>query len=220
MPEPASNSSPVQRDPDTVSSTMLEQLRAQDPEAWRRLVKLLGPLVYEWCHHHFRLQPSDADDIVQDVFRTVSTALGGFHRDKPGDTFRGWVWTITRSKVCNYLRAKKKQALAFGGTDANQQWEQLRDDGSLAVDEPSPAEGDRSIVSRALDSIRNDFTDTTWRAFLGTAIDGRSSNDVAEELGISPAAVRQAKARVLRRLRQEVEGLLRVQSGECQADTS
>ena len=40
--------------------------------------------------------PGDAEDILQDVFSAVSLHLSRFHRDRPGDTFRGWLSTIAR----------------------------------------------------------------------------------------------------------------------------
>jgi RNA polymerase sigma-70 factor (ECF subfamily) len=59
-----------------------------------------------------------------------------------------------------------------------------------------------------LDIIRNDFEETTLKAFWGMAVDGRSSADVASDLGLSKEAVRRAKFRVLKRLREELAGML------------
>jgi RNA polymerase sigma-70 factor (ECF subfamily) len=59
-------------------------------------------------------------------------------------------------------------------------------------------------VHACADSIRHEFGDRVWNSFWRTAVDGRSSSDVAEELKITPAAVRQNKRRVLLRLRQEL----------------
>ena len=49
--------------------------------------------------------------------------------------------------------------------------------------------------------LKADFSDRVWQAFWRTAIDGVSAREVADELKMTPHAVRQAKARVLRRLR-------------------
>ena len=55
--------------------------------------------------------------------------------------------------------------------------------------------------------MRQDFEEPTWRAFWGTAVDGQSPDEVARELGLTVAAVYQAKSRVPRRLRAELAGL-------------
>ena len=60
------------------------------------------------------------------------------------------------------------------------------------------------MVGRALDLIKNEFEERTWRAFWLTAVGDRVPNEVALELGMSAGAVRVAKSRVLRRLREEL----------------
>ena len=64
------------------------------------------------------------------------------------------------------------------------------------------------VIHRAMELIRGEFEDDTWQVFVQTVYDGLEAPIVAEELGKTPAAVRKAKARVLRRLREELDGLL------------
>src|SRR5438132_19538 len=54
---------------------------------------------------------------------------------------------------------------------------------------------------------RGRFTASTWKAFWGTAVDGRNPKEVGGELGLSPGAVYVAKSRVLARLRDKVREL-------------
>ena len=63
------------------------------------------------------------------------------------------------------------------------------------------------LVSRALKIMKTDFQPTTWQACWEHVVCGRPVAEVAAELGISAKAVYLAKARVLRRLRQELQGL-------------
>jgi DNA-directed RNA polymerase specialized sigma24 family protein len=55
--------------------------------------------------------------------------------------------------------------------------------------------------------IRNEFEERTWQALWRTTVDGRSPAEVAGELNMTAGAVRVAKSRVLRRLRQELGDL-------------
>ena len=50
--------------------------------------------------------------------------------------------------------------------------------------------------------IQSDFEQSTWQAFWRTTVDHQTAPDVANELNMSPGAVRQAKHRVLARLRE------------------
>ncbi len=55
--------------------------------------------------------------------------------------------------------------------------------------------------------IRGEFEERTWQAFYRVTVEGQAAKHVAENLGVTPSAVRLAKSRVLRRLREEMAGL-------------
>jgi RNA polymerase sigma-70 factor (ECF subfamily) len=75
-------------------------------------------------------------------------------------------------------------------------------------DDPSAAESHGGILRRALELIRADFEESSWKAFWQTAVEGRNTADVARELGMSVFAVYQAKYRVQRKLRDELGEVL------------
>ena len=184
------------------SSSLITRLKARDADAWRRLSHLYGPLVYGWLRRA-GLQDGDAADVVQDVFLAVAQNIDAFRRDRENDSFSGWLWTIARSKLNDHYRRRVGQPRADGGTDFQQQMQQLSEQpeaGELAA-------ATQALARRALELIQTDFEETTWRAFWRTAVDGQSAAAVAAELSLSVASVYTAKSRVLRRLRQELDGL-------------
>jgi DNA-directed RNA polymerase specialized sigma24 family protein len=65
-----------------------------------------------------------------------------------------------------------------------------------------------SVAHRALELVRAEFEERTFQAFLRVTVGGQRPAEVADDLGISVGAVCTAKWRVLRRLREEVEGLI------------
>ncbi len=183
----------------STSTGLLARLRAKDGDAWSRLAKLYGPTVYGWCRRR-GLKTEDAADVVQEVFRAVAAHVQDF---QPGPTgsFRGWLWTIARSKMLDHFRRDQRQPKAAGGSDAQRSMQQIPE--SLDESEPGPnPSGD--LVRRALALIRPDFTDASWRAFWRVAMEDQPVDEVARELGITPNAVYIAKSRVLRRLRDEL----------------
>jgi RNA polymerase sigma-70 factor (ECF subfamily) len=190
----------------SVSDSLLQRLREGDAEAWQRLTRLYGPTVYGWCRGA-RLSPEDAADLGQQVFTAVSCSLRKFQRNGPGDSFRGWLYTITRNKIRDHLDRDRRQPQAAGGTTAQQQL--------LGVPEPesgdsAPAQASsekRDLCRRALELMQVEFAERTWRAFLEVAVQGRPPADVAAELGMSLGAVYIAKSRVRQRLREELGDL-------------
>ena len=185
------------------STTFLDKLKARQPDAWRRLVNLYGPLVYRWCRRP-GVRAEDADDLLQEVFRSVVIHLPGFRHDRADDTFRGWLRTIAHNKVCNFLRRRAAEPKAQGGTDAGKRLSEIPDPEPDELDPGQRSEEETGLAHRALKAIQNEFEDRTWRAFCATTLEGRPGLDVAAELGMSVPAVYKAKSRVLQRLRQEL----------------
>ena len=193
-------------EPSSISSSLLDRLKADSPEAWRRLAHLFGPLVYQWCRHN-RLQPADANDVGQDVFRAVALKIGRFRRDRPGDTFRGWLWTITKHKIADHWRHCQGLPMARGGSSVQLWFADLPDGESEGLDQPSGSETPSSLYQRALELVQDDFELRTWKAFWRVVVDGCLPADVADELNVSANSVYLAKSRVLRRLHEELGDL-------------
>ncbi len=201
MPEDRPAPSPdVQR----TSRSWLQRARARDPEAWQRLVVLYGPLVRHWCRRG-GVVAQDIDDVAQEVFARAFATLDSFRHDEPTDTFRGWLHGVTRHRILEHFRRVRRQITAAGGTDAH----------GLILEQPDlPAGPDDEeqalcgqLYRRALEFIRGEFEPRTWQMFWRNVIDGLPTAAVAAELGVSPGGVRQARWRVLRRLREEAAEL-------------
>ncbi|HVX60264.1 MAG TPA: RNA polymerase sigma factor [Pirellulales bacterium] len=187
----------------STSLTLLERVRDQDQEAWRRLMHMYAPLVSRWCSHG-GVSGQDADDVQQEVFQAVAASLQNFRRDRGGDTFRGWLRGITRNKILDHYRRRQRAPEAQGGTDAYRQLQDL-------AEPPWPedtADDLSGLYHRALELVKGEFEQRTWEAFWRAAIDGHPPALIATDLGVTPAAVRKAKSRVLHRLREELGELL------------
>lgn len=195
---------------DSTSSRLLRRLDGADPEAWRKLVRLYGPVVRYWIRRA-GLNKADLADVFQDVFLAVSKNVGRFDRQEGKAKFRAWLKTITLSKVNDHFRRLKRQQAGVGGTTMVKRLDQLHGgDAPLATDSSSSDEEDSAlagsedlfIAQRTLQMVKGEFREKTWHAFYRTAVDGQTSSAVADELGMQAAAVRRAKFRVLKRLRE------------------
>jgi len=197
--------SPSAESPTITSVSLLERLRHQDREAWGRFVALYCPLVYDACRR-CRMQPADADDISQEVLQSVARSIGGFRKESPTDTFRGWLYRIVQNKVRDHLRRVEKHPAGQGGTDFKQTLEQLPD--SLAEDSVSDVTGPDPALKQALELLRSEFQERTWTAFWRMTVEGHSASAIAADLGMTANNVRQAKFRVVQRVRAEFGDLV------------
>jgi RNA polymerase sigma-70 factor, ECF subfamily len=189
----------------SVSSSLLMRLQVQDPEAWRRMVQLFYPLVRGWSRRA-GLREEDAADVAQEVMRALAGNVGRFDRLGGKNSFRGWLYGITRRQLLAYRRKEQEQPAAVGGTEAKRRFDEVPE-----PDEPSSADAaveHNGLLRRALDQLRSETEERTWQAFWRTAVEGQAPSDIATELGISVNSVYLAKARLLRRLREEFGELL------------
>jgi RNA polymerase sigma-70 factor (ECF subfamily) len=194
---------------DSTSTTWLDRVRSGEPGAWESFANLYAPLIYHWCQR-CGLQPADAADIGQDVFRAVLAAIGSFRRQGSG-SFRGWLRVITRNKVRDLLRERLKVPGAGGGND--QHLIQIAVDSDPGTDDVPDPEEERILYCRALELVLADHREETREVFMRVVVDRQDPSAVAADLGLSLNAVYLIKSRVLRRLRDEFRELLDPGSG-------
>jgi RNA polymerase sigma-70 factor (ECF subfamily) len=204
----------------------LDRIRSRQPEAWRQFVDLYGPVVYRWCRQ-LGVGYADAADVVQETFAAVATGITRFRRESPGDSFGGWLRTITRSKVFDHFRRRQGRPTAEGGTTAYLQMLNVpesadsvsQNEKSAGVGSASPCKSheecgtnerlelDARFARRVLDLVRAEFEPRTWDAFWRITVEGQTPAEVAAALEMSLPAVYKAKSRVLQRLRQNLKDL-------------
>jgi RNA polymerase sigma-70 factor (ECF subfamily) len=185
----------------TTPITLLERLRQPaDQAAWDRFVNLYTPLLAHWARRLGQIGP-DAEDLLQEVFAVLIRKLPDFQYDR-SKRFRAWLWTVTVNKV---REKRRRHLLPMQAADVDGLDHVAGPEQAMELDE---AEYRQYVIQRALQLIRVEFQPTTWQAFWACVVAGRSAEEAAAEFEMSLGAVYAAKSRVLRRLREDLDGLL------------
>jgi RNA polymerase sigma-70 factor (ECF subfamily) len=190
----------------TTRPSLLVRIRdGRDAQAWQQFVRLYAPLIYGFARKR-GLQDADAADLTQEVLRAVAGAAGRLDYDPQRGSFRGWLFTVVRHKVQNFLASRKRHFQGSGDTGVQARLEEQ------AAPEPDEAtlwnqEVERQLMARAVEQVRGSFHESSWQAFAQTALEGKKAKDVAEALGMSVAAVYMAKSRVMAKLKQQIRHL-------------
>ena len=199
------------------SHSLLNRLRqSPESESWDRLVHLYSPLILHWMRR-YEVQMSDAEDLLQDVLLAVSKDISKFdHNGHPG-AFRGWLKTILVNRLRKFWRNRDRRpraqvaAGAHADSDIDERLAQLEDPSS-ELSQIWNRQHDQYVLRQLLEIAQPQFAPRTWSAFRRVTLEGENLDTVAKDLGISRNAVVIAKCRVLKRLRQESEGLVEASS--------
>ena len=182
----------------TRASLILRIRKGDDSVSWARFTDLYTPMIYRWARN-IGLPEADAADLAQDVLVTVFNEIKKFEYDKKR-SFRAWLKTITLNRAKNVLRRRANHAVPDGSVSKVS----VPDE----IEFLSEREYNTKLAQRALEIMKLEFEESTWKACWRSIVDGMSASDVSAELGITQNAVYLAKSRVLRRLRMELDGLL------------
>lgn len=172
---------------------LIEAARSGDELAFGHLVEryqkvVFGTVVAIICDF------DEAHDIAQEVFLRAWFGLNGL---KDASSWAGWLRTIARNRARTWLRRQQRQPLQ----------ERLNMDIADSADSPEhhaeKAERRRLVLS-ALDRIPEDRR----QALVLHYMEGLSASEVAAQLGITPAAVRQRLHRARQQMQEEMENIM------------
>lgn len=195
---------------DGLRSTVILQRLLTEPDSGEAFAKFAAkylPRMKLTCQR-IGLQTADADDITAAVllqFHEKHEFKKFVFRSK--DKFNHWLHTVVKRAVLTFIRGRKRRPEAWSIGDPSAQESLERVAGELARDLATFCEDDLAAGNKALAVVCRRVDAKTLRAFSLLVFDERKGTDVAAELGMSPAAVWQARHRVAKMLQREFKRL-------------
>jgi len=184
----------------TRESLLIRLSGGQDKQAWSDCVDLYSPVIYGFARRQ-GLQDADAADLVQEVLRSVAKSYSGYDRQR--GRFRSWLMAVVRHRFKDFWANRGREVAGSGDSRVQGCLEQVS-----AVDNGEQLwelEYRQSVFRYVAARIRSKFEESTWQAFWLTTVEGKTTREVAQSLGISEGAVYIAKFRVTARFKQEVQ---------------
>lgn len=150
------------------------------------------------------LRSQDADDVLQDVLMGFFRVSADFAYDPAKGRFRGYLKRVT----LNAIRSRHRRRRPDLNLDPD--WE------LPAMDQSTDAIWDRQwteqLLNRAMDQVRESVEDRTWKAFELYGMRGTAVDAVADDTGMTAEAIRHAKMRITKQIR-EIVNRLREEEG-------
>ncbi len=163
-----------------------EEAAEFDPARW---LELYGDYLYRYAFLHLRNRES-AEDVVQDAFLSAHKAWDRFERKS---TVKTWLVSILRNKIVDYVRKNRKvQTVSYDGVGQDS-----------AVDESFNAMGvwneflgewegnpevlieQQAFLERIKTCVKG-LPDTLRQPFVMRLVDELSTEEICENLGITP----------------------------------
>jgi len=186
--------------PETSHSLIARVKDLGDGAAWTEFLGIYQPVVFRMARRR-GLQDADAQDVMQQVFLSISKSIEGW---TPGDLqppFRAWLTTIARNSITKALVRRPRDA-ATGSTSMVELLDAQPDPQATTAEILSEAR--KELIRWATEQIRSEFSEATWNVFWRTAIEGVPIAEVAKSTGRSAGAVYVARYRVIARLKEKV----------------
>lgn len=144
------------------------------------------------------LPAQEADDVLQDVLLGFFRVSDRFEYDPAKGRFRGYLKRVT----LNAIRARHRRKRPTTGFDDS-------------IDPPVESDLDTAwdrqwteqLLQRAMGEAKMEVEERTWRAFELYGVRGVPADEVAKETGMTSSAIRHAKMRLTRRVREIVDRL-------------
>jgi RNA polymerase sigma-70 factor, ECF subfamily len=180
-------------------STLLTRIRdPADAKAWGEFVALYEPLLTAYVHRR-GLREDDVRDVVQEIFARLVKSLSEFYLDRQRGRFRTWLWQVCQSALVDWARRRRRQARA---EDA---WLNRMSVLSQSIESESDLDWERlhrrRVLCFALEKVRTRSRPKSWSCFERHLLQGRSSAEVAGDLGLTANAVNINCSRILDRVR-------------------
>lgn len=164
-----------------------------DEKPLRDLVEAAYPLVRRWTLA-MTGDPNEADDVTQEVLIRMVRRIGAFRGES---RFETWLYSAARNAVTDRRRRERRQARF---SEDEWSWDALQ---PVAPVDPLQA-AERNELRAALRSWVEDLPARQRQIFDLVELQGRSSTEVAELLGIAPASVRANLFKARRTIRTRV----------------
>ena len=194
-------------------SSLINRLKATiNGESWEVFFNTYWELIYSVARRK-GLSEADSQDIVQETILKVHKSLERFQYNRERGSFKGWLRTITRSRLVEHYKKQQRQP-------PTQQPREDEDDPLVNLADPQGPELDRiwseewsrSLIQRSLTFLKQQVSLKQYQIFKCHCIDEWTVKEVCDALNVNAAQVYMAKQRVgkifsdkLERLKQEEE---------------
>jgi RNA polymerase sigma-70 factor (ECF subfamily) len=182
------------------TSTVLDGLcDFDDRTTWQRFAERFRRPIVSFARG-MGLNSAEAEDAAQETLLAFAKALRGGRYDRSKGRLSKWLFGIAYRQALNARRARGRGPVRPAGGGVTSIIAAIPD--KTRAGETWDIEWERAVLDRCIKQVRREVAENTFRAFDLIVRKNKSTDEAAEALGMSRAAVYTAKHRVLKRVRE------------------
>jgi RNA polymerase sigma-70 factor (ECF subfamily) len=186
--------------------TLLSRIRdVTDQVAWEEFVNDYGPRILYWCSRQ-GLQEADCADVVQTVLSRLVVAMRTFEYNPSKGLFRGWLKTVTRNAVADFVKLQSRPGGGSGDPVTGRLLEAVQDAAVVHdLSEILEQQAQIELLREAEARIQLKVKPVNWEAWRLTVKEELQAPEVAQQTGLAASDVYVARSRISKMIREEIE---------------
>jgi len=174
-------------------------LELSDEEAWRELSSNYQSYIFHLLHR-LDVNPSDIDDLAQQVMLGLTTKLRLYDRSK--GKFRSWLSVVVKNEVMQAYRKQKSRSRTLerftSEVEVNQESE------SSPFDDLIISEWERFIYNKAMVRAKENASEAAIKT-MELTLEGKSAEEISSTLGIAVTTVYNLRLIVKQQLTRQIQ---------------
>jgi RNA polymerase sigma-70 factor (ECF subfamily) len=178
----------------------------EDQRSWQEFFDTYWKFIYSIARKS-ELTDAEAEDVVQETLLTVAKKMPTFHYDPMIGRFKGWLATITRSRIVDQVRKRGRLVSASPIAADTTKTAEVVDSATQQFDKLWDAEWNNNLLEAAKARVRRRADPQQYQLYDYYVTKEWPPQKVAEHFGVSIDRVYLAKHRIGKMIAEEVERL-------------
>ena len=189
-------------------SSLIQRLKSTiNGESWEEFFHTYWELIYNVARRA-GLSEADAQDIVQETVLKVHNSLDRFEYNRKRGTFKGWLRTVTRSRLNDFFKKQQRRPALNQPLEATgDELQNLEDPEGPEIEKIWDEEWSKNLIQSALNRTKKLTSPKQFQIFKCHYIDEWTVRETCRTLGVNAAQVYMAKQRVGKIFREAIETL-------------
>lgn len=156
-------------------SELIDNLKNGDVEAFNMVYKKYARKLYAFALKYLK-SVEEAEELVQSVFVKLWENQSKLKKET---SFQSYLFTIAYNEICNMFRRRKYQQEYAANTKITK----------IEFEDSSETQINYQSTLQQIEIIIGKLPENQRRAFVKSRLEGRSTKEIASEIGLSPGTV-------------------------------